>query len=63
MSGKGAAYRMATKPGEGVVYRDDDGVLCCDDDSNAVLYPSAGAETCIMPMDDIPAILPKNATF
>ncbi len=69
MTGKGEAYKYATKPGCGVVewysaindYKspvnrdtsDKTQQLVCDNDSSAVLYPRYGRDFCIFPYDDI----------
>jgi hypothetical protein len=69
MAKKGDAYRMATKPGWGIlewysetnnyscpVNRDKDDksqALYCDEDFSAVLYTKYGREYCIFPYEEI----------
>lgn len=67
--GKGEAYKIATKPGWGVVEwysavnnysapvnrdkEDKTQQLICDEDTSAVLYPRYGREFCIFPYEEI----------
>ena len=60
--GKTEAYRQAAKDGWGTVYRDENGVLVCDEDCCADLYTKNGGYFGIRPYEEINTKeMPKQA--
>ncbi len=50
---KSEAYRQVTSDGWGIVYKDQNDILICDEDSHGVLVNSYGKQCCIFPYEEL----------